>query len=295
MVRHPAHPVRHALRVALIQPLIRQADQARLRVLAIRDLFGILVFQLIQRERTVGGDFPRIFKRLWMVPEQSRHLFRAAQALFGVGLRLFANGVNRPALAHTGQHIRQLPPRSVVHQRLRRRNQRRARALGHLGQSRKPLFIPPVISRGRRQRGQRAAHQPLQHLRRARPLRQWTRRMQQQPHPLAPLLHILHIEMTVALGRPPLADGQQPHQPPPGRAISGQRRHLNPVLQHQPRAGDQLRKRAEDDRRLLTLLRPCFGLSRPINVMNIRRAAMPLGRFRLTQRRAVIARVAVAT
>ena len=109
--------VRHALRVAPFRPFPGQALQRGLRGHAgRRDLVGILVLQLFQREAAAVGDLQGAGQGLGIFGEEAVHLFRRLQMAIGVAFPPEAQLVDGAAVTHAGDHVLQQPALGMVKQ-----------------------------------------------------------------------------------------------------------------------------------------------------------------------------------
>ena len=104
-----------------------QIFQMTLRGLARRHrLVGILVFQLIERERNAAGKPHGFRDRLRHIAKQPRHFIRRLEIALRIGFKTLADGIDSRLLANAGQNVLQGTARGMVIQHLVGRQQRHA-------------------------------------------------------------------------------------------------------------------------------------------------------------------------
>ena len=241
----PALGLAHARLEAPGRPLPGQVAQVLHGGLARRDrLVGILVAQLRQVEADPAGDLQAALDGAGEAGEQARHLGGGLQPALGVGLQPEPRLVDRAALADAGQDVLQGPPAGVVVEHLARRDQGRA---GRGAQGLQPgqlLQVAGAVAAhapqpGRPPPGRRQRLEPPGKVRRP----GLPRRGGQDNGQLALRMvqEVAEGQVAPALGRPPLAQGQETGQPAPGRPVLGIADQVRrPVGEDQPRAGQHL-------------------------------------------------------
>ncbi len=96
-----------------------QVFQMLLRGLARRHrLVRILVFELIERKVDAAGKAHGLADGLRKIAKQPRHFIRRLEIAFRIGLKAFADDVDRGLLPDAGQHILQRAARGMVVQHL---------------------------------------------------------------------------------------------------------------------------------------------------------------------------------
>jgi hypothetical protein len=109
--------VRHPFRIAPFGPFPGQALQRCLRGHArCRDLVGILVLQLFQREAAAVRDLQGARQGLGEFGEEAVHLLRGLQVAVGVAFPPEAQLIDGAAVTHAGDHVLQQPALGMVKQ-----------------------------------------------------------------------------------------------------------------------------------------------------------------------------------
>jgi len=120
-----------------------QIFQMALRGLARRHrLVGILIFELVKRERNAAGKPHGLCDCLREVAKQPRHFSRRLEVALRIGLKTLADGVDGGLLANAGQDILQRTARGMMIQHLVGRQQRHA---GGRGDAMQPHQATPVV------------------------------------------------------------------------------------------------------------------------------------------------------
>ena len=87
--------------------------------------------------------------RLRVLGEEARHLRGALHVPLGIRLKQPSGGLERPLLAHAGEHVLQPPPLRRVIEHVAERQQRNHVARGEGGERREPPAVVAVIKTGR--------------------------------------------------------------------------------------------------------------------------------------------------
>ena len=163
-------------------------------------LVGILVFELVERERDAAGKPHGFRDRLRHVAKQPRHFLGRLEKAFGIGLEPLADGVDGGLFADAGQDILQAAARGMVIQHFIGREQRHAGGCGDMMKPRQAAPVVAAVQQARRQpHAIRAALlQPIQHLERFRRL-EAMRQRQNQKLPFGKFQEIIELQMTLAL------------------------------------------------------------------------------------------------
>ncbi len=233
-----AHPVRRAGGIAPGEAAGGQTFEPGLGILAVPDLPGVFVAQLVEGEAAGFGDLARAVHGMRVTLEVAQHVGLGPQAALGVQLGGAADAVDDAPLADAGQHVEQAAARAVVHQRLGTGDERQAEGAGGVGEIGDAGGILAVVAgRG----GEVEAGKPGgegagggEGLGRERP-----GQVQEECEARAEGVEIGGIEPALALGRAAGAGGQQPAEPAPGGAVLRQGGDLGAVGQAEPGGGDQ--------------------------------------------------------
>jgi hypothetical protein len=95
MGQHVAHTLRRTARIAPVEPGKRQPLQSSGRGLVAGDLAGIFMAQLVQRKVQLRGEGLGACDRGLIPGKEAAHLGPRAQALFGIGQGVPAEGLDR--------------------------------------------------------------------------------------------------------------------------------------------------------------------------------------------------------
>ena len=219
LLDHAADFERDRIRIAPGQPLFSQFAQAVIRFQAIGDLVGILIAQLIKRERAGLGDPNRIGNRVRIGLEQAAHL------------ELGFDPINRGLLANAGQDIGQLKARGGMHDDIAERDGFRPHPLSQRLSLSKSRIITAIIVRQQADKDM-VIKGRLQRLQSG--LEIWPTEPDQNTS-IGIVQHVLKRQLTGAFDRPALAQGEQSAELAEGLAMPRISQQLSPIGQHQTR------------------------------------------------------------
>ena len=212
--------LRHPVRIAFACARPGAAGQLLVRRAAIVAVAGrVVVGQLAQREAAALDDLQRALERIRMVPEQARHLVRRFEVALGIGVQERRRVPDPHMLADAGEHVLQRPPVGVVVVDIVGRERpdpgvaREARELGEAG------GIVAGIAMGQ---GEIQAAPPMPVQAGRQPSEIGIGRLGREQREQLPLVvgeHVLQRQRAMALGRQPLAVGQQRAEPRIGRPV----------------------------------------------------------------------------
>ncbi len=198
------HPLRHAVLIALTDPLPDQPLQRLLRrEPRLLDLVGILILELPKVEPAALDQLDRARDRVGMPGEQPRHLLRRLEMPVREPLPPEPGRIDRAPLADAGHHVLQHPPLRVMEQHVPRREQRNPLRRPHRRQPMQPHLVPrpPPHGAGKIRPPGRIRAQPVElRLRAARPARPERAHRSARPRPPRD---------------PPTQDRNRPSQPVP--------------------------------------------------------------------------------
>ena len=105
----------------------------------------IVVLQLVEREGEALKHAKRLGDRLRIFGEEARHLRGALHVPLGIRFEQPAGGVERPLLAHAGEHVLQPAALGRVIEHVAEREERNLMARGKRGERREPSAVVAVI------------------------------------------------------------------------------------------------------------------------------------------------------
>jgi hypothetical protein len=143
------HFFRHARRIArggalpgeMLERVVRRCEPfAR--------LVGILIGELVERERELIRESPRLLDRIGKVPEHPRHLGGRFQVPLGIRREPPARRLERDVLADAGEHVLQAPALRRMIEHVVDRDERHADVVRELRRLREPRPIGAGIEHG---------------------------------------------------------------------------------------------------------------------------------------------------
>ena len=148
----PLDLVGHAAGIAEARAGFGELDQRCLRARGIAGRFvGILIAELVERERQALEHRSALGNRLRMVAEQARHLGGILQVPLGIGFQPLAGGHQRHMLADAGEHVLQRPPFGPVIEHVIGGKERHADTAGKPRQEREPAVVAGAMQAVRHQ------------------------------------------------------------------------------------------------------------------------------------------------
>ena len=237
------HLLRHMIRIALLGPAPGAPGQLLVRraaVVAVPD--RVVVGELGELEPAPLQDLERALEGLRVVHEQPRHLAGRLQVPLGVGEQERCRVLDRAMLADAGQDVLQRPAVGVMVVNVIGGERLDPGGTGELGETGEPCHVVASVEMAQDEvevMGPTPC-QPAQEL--GEGLVQQLGRDQGENLPLLMSEQIVEVQDAPALGRPPLAEGEQRAQPrvggPVGRPAQkrGAAGQVEPAADQEPNA-----------------------------------------------------------